>query len=124
MSEPIKKKILVVDDEPKLRLLLSKMLEKQYSVLEACNGDEAINIARAQKPALILLDIMMPVRDGYTTLNNIKADRRTRDIPVIMVTAVDYELNARLSKSLGAEGFLAKPFSYQSLHDTVARFLG
>ena len=118
-----RKKILIVDDEPNIRLLVSSILSKDYIVLVAKDGEEAINIARSQKPDLILMDILMPRTDGYTACAEIKKDPATGAIPVVMLTAVGYELNKTLAKQVGADGYITKPFSPQDLLNTIDRWL-
>jgi len=118
-----KKKILIADDEPNIRLLVSSMLGKDYIVLKAADGEEAINIARDSKPDLILMDILMPKVDGYIACHAIKTDPATKAIPVVMLTAVGYELNIKLSQEMGADGYITKPFSPQDLLDTINRCL-
>lgn len=117
------KKILIADDEPSIRLLVSSMLGKDYTVLEVSDGQEAINIARSQKPDLILMDIMMPKVDGYTACAALKTDQTTKKIPVVMVTGVGHELNKKLANEIDADGYITKPFSLQSLLDTIGPFL-
>lgn len=111
-----KQTILVVDDESNIRTLVRRMLNDYYTVLEASNGKEAISIAQNQKPALVLMDIMMPVVDGYTACSALKNDLMTRDIPVIMVSGVGFELNRKLATDIGADGYVSKPFN---LHDLI-----
>jgi len=84
---------VVDDDERALRLIEAMLAPKGYETILAKEGKEAVDIARSQKPDLILLDIMMPGMDGYTTLQRIKKDRATANIPIIMVSAVGFELN-------------------------------
>ncbi len=117
-----KKKILIADDEPNIRLLVGSMLSKDYSVLKASGGKEAIDIARSQNPDLILMDILMPKLDGYTACSTIKKDPATKAIPVVMLTAVGYELNKKLAKEVGADGYIIKPFSPQELLNTIGQF--
>jgi CheY-like chemotaxis protein len=116
-------KILVTDDEPSVRLLVKRLLSKNYTVLEAANGEEAVNIARTEKPDLILMDILMPKMDGYTACYIIKTDEATKDIPVVMLTAVAHKLNKQLSEAMAADGYMTKPFSFQDLMDTISQFL-
>ena len=118
-----KKKVLIADDESTIRLLTFSILSKDYIVLEASDGQEAINIARNQKPDLILMDIMMPGIDGYTALDTIKKGEETKEIPVIMLTGVGYELNKKLSLGMGADGYITKPFNPQDLFHMVRQFL-
>jgi two-component system, OmpR family, alkaline phosphatase synthesis response regulator PhoP len=116
-------KILVADDESEIRLMVNRMLGKDYFVLEAANGKEAVNVARLQKPDLVLMDIMMPDMDGYSACHAIKSDPETRNIPVIMVTGIEHELNLKLSREMGADGYITKPFSLEELVETVERFV-
>ena len=118
-----KKTILIADDEASIRLLVSNMLSKNYVVLEASDGQEAIDIARTQKPDIILMDIMMPNVDGYSACYTIKKDETTGVIPVVMVTALGQELNQKFARQTGADGYVTKPFSLQSLRDVISRFL-
>ena len=118
-----KKKILITDDEENIRLLVSNMLGKDYVVLWASDGREAVDMARSYQPDLILMDILMPKMDGYTACNKIKTDPITRAIPVVMLTAVDHELNVKLSQEMGANGYITKPFTPRDLLAAVDQFL-
>ena len=118
-----KKKILIADDEPSIRLTVTRMLDKEYIVLEATNGEEAVDIAKGQRPDLILMDLMMPKMDGYTACYTIKADQATKVIPVIMLTAVDHELNKKFAMEMGADGYITKPFTREELLDAISRFM-
>ena len=117
------KKILIADDESNIRLLVSSMLGKDYTVIEARDGEEAINIARSQKPDIILMDIMMPKMDGYSAVSMLKTDETTKHIPVIMLTAVGQELNKKLAQTMGAAGYVTKPFTQQDLLHTIGRLV-
>lgn len=123
MSQTHKKKILIVDDEPSVRRTLRKTLSKNYIVLEAEDGEEAVNMARKEKPALVLMDLMMPKMDGYTACHVIKTDPVTKVIRVVMLTVVDHELNVKLGREMGADGYITKPFRSQELLDSVNSFL-
>ncbi len=118
-----KKKILIVDDESNIRLLVSSMLNQDYIVIHAGDGDEAIAIAKRQKPDLILMDIMMPRMDGYAACSVIKADPALKKIPVVMLTGVGHELNKKLAKEVGADGYTTKPFSRAELLEAVRNLL-
>ena len=115
-------KILIVDDEKDIRHLLRSMLGKENTVIEAEDGEVALYMARHHKPDLILMDIMMPKMDGYTACKAIKTTPIIQAIPVVMLTAVGYELNMKLSREMGADGYITKPFSQQVLLDTIAQF--
>lgn len=118
-----KKKVLVVDDEENVRHLVRSILGKDNIVLEAKDGQAAVDMARSQEPDFILMDIMMPNMDGYTACHIIKNNPVTKTIPVVMLTALSQELNVKLGQEMGADGYITKPFSSQVLVDTVNRFL-
>ena len=108
-----KKTILVVDDEKMIINLLKHNLEKEgYNVIEAHDGLEAIDIAKEQKPDLILLDIMLPKLDGLSVCKRIK---NMMSVPVLMVSAKDEELDKIVGLELGADDYITKPFSVREL---------
>ena len=118
------KVILIAEDEPKNLTLLRDLLQVSgYSTIEATDGKQGVELAKTGKPGLILMDIMMPIMDGYTACQAIKADKATGGTPVVMLTAMDYELNKELAKRLGAGGYITKPFSRQELLDVINQFL-
>jgi len=116
------KKILVADDEPDIRLMVCRMLSRDYLVLEASDGEEAVRLARLHKPAIILMDIMMPRKDGYSACHEIKSDTTTRSIPVVMVTGIGHKLNEKPSAEVGADGYMTKPFSLEKLLEIIGQF--
>ena len=118
-----KKKVLIVDDEPNVRRLSRTILSKNFDVVEAEDGRQAIDVATAQKPDVILMDMMMPKMDGLTACHVIRTDPATKSIPVIMVTAIGFELNIKLSKQMGASGYVTKPFSRQDLLGKIAQVM-
>ena len=123
MQKKVPKKILVVDDDPADRILLKKLLSKNYIIAEASNGEEAVDLARSEKPALILMDIMMPKVDGYNACCSIKRDPLTAEIPVVMLTGLNHELNVRLAKKMGATGYLTKSSNPLELLGRIRQFL-
>ena len=123
MKKDSPKKILVVDDEPSDRILLRKILRKSYIVTEASNGEEAVDLARSEKPDLVLMDIMMPKVDGYNACYRIKRDPLTAEIPVIMITGLEHELNVRLAEKVGATGYLTKSLNQLELLDRIGQLL-
>jgi len=118
-----KKKILIVDDEPNVQRLSRAILSKKFEVFEAEDGKEAIEIANTQKPDVILMDMMMPRMDRLSACHAIKKDPTTKLIPVIMVTAIGFELNIRLSQQMGATAYVTKPFAPQELLDKIGEVL-
>jgi len=118
-----KQKILIADDEQMVRLIVSRMLGEEYTVLEAADGEEAVDIAKGQQPALILMDLMMPRLDGYAACLRIKSDQTTKGIPVVMLTAIDHELNKKFAQEMGADGYITKPFTRESLLEETRRLI-
>jgi len=118
------KVILIVDDDPKDMVLIRDLLQVSgYSTIEATDGEQGIKSAKSRKPDLILMDIVMPKVDGYTACREIKMDKATKAIPVVMVTSLDYELNKKLGRDIGANGYITKPIDRQELLDVISRFL-
>jgi two-component system response regulator VicR len=105
--------ILVVDDEPAIVDVLSYNLEKShYRVLVARDGEEALQRARNDKPDLIVLDLMLPGLDGFEVCREL---RREGDVPIIMLTARDEEIDRVVGLELGADDYVVKPFSTREL---------
>jgi CheY-like chemotaxis protein len=119
-----KKRILIADDEPNIRAVVARMLDKDYIVLEAANGKEAVDIAGRERPDIILMDLMMPEMDGYTACSLIKADQATKMIPVIILTAIGHEFNRKFAMEMGADAYVTKPFTPQVLADAIGPLLG
>jgi two-component system phosphate regulon response regulator PhoB len=109
-AAPIRARILVVDDEAAIREYETSLLsELGHEVLAAADGEEALRLARERRPHLVLLDIMMPELSGIEVCRQLRADPRTRDARIIMVSAVDAKRALEESIIAGADDFLAKP---------------
>lgn len=122
MSE---KRILVVEDEPHILRSLTFVLQKEgYAVRPATNGEEAIAAVQESKPDLMLLDVMMPKKNGYEVCQEIKNDPDLKDIYIIMLTAKGQEADREMGLSLGADEFISKPFSPMQLAGRVRELLG
>ena len=121
--EPRMTRVLVVDDDPADRRYVIKILDKRYTVIEANNGKEAVNLAKSHKPDIILMDIMMPQGDGFTACANIRANKDTQSIPIVMLTGVGHKLNRQWAETIGAKGYIVKPFKPQELLDTISKLL-
>src|SRR5215212_3036774 len=116
--------ILTVDDMPENLEILRMRLETQgYAVVEACDGDEGLAKARELKPDLILLDIMMPKRDGISVVRELKADPELRAIPVILVTAKADTNDVVQGLDAGGDDYLTKPFEHSALLARVRSML-
>ena len=103
--------VLVADDEPPIRLLCEVNLAVAgMDVIQAADGEEAIQLARSAAPDLILLDLMMPRVDGWTVAEELSADEQTRDIPIVFLTARTTPDDRRRAEELGALGYVLKPF--------------
>ncbi|HUR47009.1 MAG TPA: response regulator transcription factor [Candidatus Saccharimonadales bacterium] len=114
------KKILVIEDEPEMRrnLLTILRLEK-FHPLEAPNGKLGLETAVAQRPDLILCDVMMPEMDGYVVLRHLRNEPATMNIPFIFLTAKGEKLDHRLGMNLGADDYLTKPVAKKDLLDAI-----
>ena len=122
---PANKTILVVEDNEINRLMLSELLSLEYTVLEAENGQQALDVLEKRKDeiSLILLDITMPVMDGYTFLSIAKADPALASIPVIVTTQSDSEADEVAALSHGATDYVAKPYKPQIIRHRVASII-
>jgi DNA-binding response OmpR family regulator len=119
------KKIVLAEDEPQIARLIEFKLKKEgYEVTWKENGEEALEAIKADKPDLILLDIMMPVMGGYEVLRRLKEDENLKSIPVIMLTAMAQEKDVVKGIDLGAEDYISKPFHPAELLARVKRILG
>jgi len=117
-------KILIVDDEPfNVDYLEQELEESDYCIITASNGREALDQVGSEKPDLILLDIMMPVMDGFAVLGELQADPLLRSIPVIVISAVNDLDSVVRGIQLGAEDYLPKPFEPTLLHARISASL-
>jgi putative two-component system response regulator len=116
---PERKTILVADDDESIRLLVRSILGNDFSVIEATDGQQAIDVARNEQPTIILMDIMMPGKDGLQACCEIRNNKQTKDIPIVMLTGINQDLNKKFSSILGATKYITKPFLPQELFETV-----
>ena len=118
-------RILAVDDEPHILKLVSFSLRSGgFDVVEAADGLSAIDIAAAEQPDLILMDVMMPALDGYEACRRIKANPATADIPIVMLSAKTQKAEQAEGLSAGAMDFICKPFTPKELVAQVRVLLG
>jgi DNA-binding response OmpR family regulator len=112
--------ILVADDDPGLLRMVADCLKSQgFTIAQAPDGVTACELAEAAPPALVLLDILLPKRDGYSVLLHLRSGETTRDIPVILMSGESENEQAGIARTLGAHSFLAKPFTIQRLLSAV-----
>jgi two-component system, OmpR family, response regulator VicR len=123
MAESAHPPILVVDDNPDNAHIIRDYLEARgYPITVAYNGDDALKAFEVVKPALVLLDVMMPGRDGWQVCREIKQHPTLgRNVRVVMVTALDDWVNKRQALQTGADDFVEKPFELAKLASTVER---
>ena len=118
------KKILVVDDEPDvLKILLLRLKKTGYDVIGARDGREALDLARQMIPDLIMLDVYMPDMNGDDVTRILKADKKLKHIPIILISATATALD-RKAKECGADGHVTKPFEPEELMGTIKKLLG
>jgi DNA-binding response OmpR family regulator len=117
--------ILIADDDPDILALVSFRLERAgYDVVQARNGEEAVEVALARRPDLAVLDVMMPRIDGYEATRRLREHEETRRIPVILLTARVQEEDIARGFEAGADDYVKKPFSPQELGSRVQAVLG
>lgn len=115
--------LLVVEDNEDIRTPLARLLERGgYRVLTAADGAEGVRMAQLHVPRLILLDLAMPVLDGWEALRRLRENAWTSWIPVVVMTAFD--LSVRELRSAGAQGYLRKPFGVAAVEELVRRTVG
>ncbi len=119
----MKIKILLVDDEPDVLEILSKKLEAAgFLTVRASDGNEGLRKAREEKPDLVLLDIMMPNKDGFTMLRDLQSNEELRNIPVIMVSAKSEADFLFEGQHLGAMDYLIKPIDFDELLKYIRKY--
>jgi DNA-binding response OmpR family regulator len=112
------------DDEDILELVAFRLERSGYTVLKARDGEEALQVARDALPDLAVLDVMMPKLDGFEVTRRIRADRATKAMPIILLTARAQDADVQAGFDAGADDYLRKPFSPQELRARVQAILG
>ena len=120
------RKVLLVDDYEGVLSLVHATLrnDERYQILLARDGEEALDLARLEKPDLIFMDIMMPKTDGYSVCRELKDDPDTSQIKVVLLTALDTEFSRDRGMEAGAVDYITKPFSPIALLERVDDILG
>lgn len=118
------KTILIVEDEPRNLKLLRDLLQRfGYETMEATDGEQGVELARARIPNLILMDIMMPKMDGLEATRIIKADTNTKHIPIIALTSYAMKGDRERTIEAGCDGYIAKPIDIQEVLKAIEHFL-
>ena len=116
--------ILVADDAPEIRSLLSiRLAASGYTVIEAGDGIEALNKVREHYPDLVVLDVMMPGKNGWEVAKELRHDARFKNIGIVMLTAIGETINEMTSPLYGADDYLDKPFEFSDLEQRIKAVL-
>ena len=119
------KTVLIVEDNEDNRLIYSQYLSHGgFRVLEAANGVEGIDVARRERPDIVLMDISMPIMDGLTATRALKADEALRSIPVIALTAHAMASDELMAREAGCDGYISKPVMPREVRAEVERWIG
>lgn len=118
-------KILIADDEPNIVISLEYLLQREgYAVVVAHDGQEALDAIARERPALVLLDVMMPHKTGFEVCQAVRADETLQATKILMLTAKGRETDVAKGLALGADAYMTKPFSTRELVQKVAELLG
>jgi len=119
------KRVLIADDEPNIVTSLEFLMEQAgMEVRVARDGQEAIDLAASFQPDLIVLDVMMPVLNGYEVCQRLKSDPKLRHVRVLILSAKGRDVEVAKGRELGADGYITKPFSTRELVSKVRELLG
>lgn len=119
------KKILIADDEPNIVISLEFLMQQSnYELRTVTNGDDALRVAREFRPDVLLLDIMLPLKNGFQVCQMIRETPELNHMKIIMLTAKGRETEVAKGLALGADAYITKPFATRELLETVKRLLG
>ncbi|RLB56244.1 MAG: hypothetical protein DRJ42_03880 [Deltaproteobacteria bacterium] len=125
MAADTKRKILIADDDLEILALVRRHLSKMdVEIVEAGDGEEALDLAKSEKPDLVILDVMMPGMSGWEVCRAIREDKSLSHTGVIMLTGIGERLNEMTSPLYGADEYLDKPFDFGDLDQLVEKVLG
>jgi DNA-binding response OmpR family regulator len=118
-------RVLIADDEPNILISLEFLMKREgHEVLLARNGIEALEMIRAHRPALVLLDVMMPGKSGFEVCQAVRADETLAGVKILLLSAKGRDTDVAQGLGVGADDYLTKPFSTRELAARVARMLG
>lgn len=126
MTHSPTRKVLVADDEESVVELLSAIFDQdpKYELIIARDGEEALDVARRQKPDVLFLDVLMPKRTGYEVCRILKSEPSTAKVKVVIFTALTREIDQQRAREAGADDFIAKPFSPTTILQKLEELLG
>ncbi len=121
----MKHKVLIADDEPNILISLEFLMQREgHQVLLARDGDEALALVRSERPALLLLDVMMPGKSGFEVCQAVRADESLASVKILMLTAKGRDTDQAQGLGVGADAYMTKPFSTRELAARVRELLG
>jgi DNA-binding response OmpR family regulator len=119
------KRILVVDDSPQIvDMLTSRLTKRGYTIVSAQDGEQALERVREERPDLVILDVMMPKKNGWEVARAIRKDETLKDTRILVLTAIGEQINEMTSPLYGADAHLDKPFDFGELEAKIAELLG
>lgn len=125
VGETLPVDILIAEDEPSILESLDFILRRAgWSIEAVTDGDAALEAVRLDAPRLVVLDVMLPKRSGFEVLKQLRSDIRTREVPVLILTAKGQQQDRRIAEELGADAFVTKPYANAEVVDAVRRLLG
>ncbi|ODU10433.1 MAG: two-component system response regulator [Rubrivivax sp. SCN 71-131] len=118
-------KVLIADDEPNIVISLEYLMKREgHQVLVAREGEQALSMIREHKPALVLLDVMMPGKSGFEVCQSVRADEALAGVKILLLTAKGRDTDVAQGLALGADAYMTKPFSTRELAARVRELLG
>jgi len=125
MTDEKKKRILVIDDDPVLIKIMNNVLDANgFEPVMANEAPLGLEIAMTQSPDLIILDVMMPIINGYNICRLLKSEEGYKNIPILLLTSRSEQKDKEIGAEVGADGYIAKPFDTNELLETIRRLLG
>ena len=124
-EKQMSKKVLIVDDEPNIVVSVEFLMQREgHEVATAADGQEAMDLLKESRPDLLILDVMMPRKNGFEVCAEVRTDNRLSGMPILMLTAKGREAEMKKGLSLGADAYITKPFSTHELVMKVSELLG
>lgn len=118
-----KKKVLIIEDEENILDAQAMILEDEFKVIKATDGEEGFKLAEKHTPDLVVLDLMLPNRGGYDICFNLRQDEKLRDVKILMVTALSQEIDKKKGRMVGTDHYMTKPFEPEEFLEKVRSLL-